>query len=64
MPFAVLTVKAKMNALQAALSINPSNAMKEQHKLKQYKLLTNQSNYRLSEKGEGDDRSNIDIECV
>jgi hypothetical protein len=28
--------------------------LKEQHELKQYKLLTNQSNYRLSEKGEGD----------
>ena len=26
--------------------------LKEQHELKQYKLLTNQSNYRLSEKGE------------
>ena len=57
LPFAVLTVKAKMNALRAALPINPSNAidgLKEQHELKQYKLLTNQSNYRLSKKGEGD----------
>ena len=37
--------------------------LKEQHELKQYKLLTNQSNYRLSEKGEGDIQDIARFEC-
>ena len=45
-----------MNALWAALSINPANAIvglsEANNKTKTIKILTNQSNYRLSEKGE------------
>ena len=45
--------------------VNPEEtlypSLLEQHELKQYKLLTNQSNYRLSEKGEGDKKGKATI---